>query len=261
MNESIHAFTMQLGYGKQAFSIEEYSERRKALWQEVKALMPAFDKLPNSQLVDRIGIQNDKHVLHFCLEFTGQLSLPSGRNKPEALKTILEHDLSLLRESAKNQQRTIFLEAQHREQFGTAHARSKSTKSDIALRALMKRHRGESLSLDFSDGLMNFHFPDHPAFRCDGEVRVISARIEKICPISANLASITYMNRDEAEIKILGKAKRRIALLPPEPNRSQIGMRCAETMFKQERISFRVRTALDYLTDRISHYEIDNINC
>ena len=74
MHESIHAFTLPFGHGDQTFSTDEDLERRKAVRREIKAMMPMADKLPNSRLVDRIGVVNNKHVLHFWLEFTGQLT-------------------------------------------------------------------------------------------------------------------------------------------------------------------------------------------
>lgn len=168
----------------------------------------------------------------------------------------MERDLLALRESAKAQQRTIFLAAQHSGQFESILVSNKATKSDIALRALMKRYQGASLSLDFADGPMIFRFPEHPAFRCDGETRVITARIKKISPISVHLEAIKYDDGDHDEIKRLGKVKQRIALLPPDPERKLLGMQCAQAMFDHRKIKLRVKTALDYLTERISHYEI-----
>lgn len=109
--DTIHAFSIPFGPRDATYSPEEMIERRNILCREVRTLMPVANRLPNSRLIERIGIKDGRHELYFDLEYTGQLCLPYGNSQNKSAKALLELDLQLLKRSVDEQQRMFFREA------------------------------------------------------------------------------------------------------------------------------------------------------
>jgi len=259
MRERIPAFSLPFGAANASYTREEEFERRDTLWREVRALMPAVDQLSSSYLVDRIGIKDGRHELYFDLEFTGQLPFPDGRARTESVGSLLERDLETLHRSIAAQQKEIFLEA-HRNTAGwPARAGHRTTDRDIARWALMRRYRGQCLSIEFADGPQNIQFPEFPTFICDGETRLISAHVERVEAIAVRLYGIRYEGNADPSAARLGSRRQRFAILPAGSKCLPAGLFCAHAVLTHTRIRLHVKTALDFLTERISHFEIEEV--
>lgn len=260
MPEKLSAFYLPFAPASATFSTEEELERRKLVWREVRGLMPVVDSLPNSRLVDRIGWRGHETVLYFDLEYSGQMPLTLTRGGIGSPLQLLQHDLDLLRQSAAAQQNAAFLDASAPEESGlSGRGRRTGNPATSRLHNLMKLHEGQTLVLPFANGPMVFAFPGYPDFRYDGVTRTISANVVQARPYQVQLRGIRYDGEDDPAAKTLGKERKRFALLPMGPDRRMAGMLSATAQYHELRLVVRVRTALHFLEERISHYEIVEI--
>lgn len=254
----ITAFSLPFGPADATYSREEEQYRRDMLCREVRALMPAANRLPSSRLVDRLGIRDGQSRLDFDLEFTGQLNLPFSAGQVESVARLLERDIETLRRSAGDQQKAIFLEACPQPDASGERSSRRATRQDIARWALMRRHRGETLLINFANGPLVFRFPEYPAFRCDGKSRLISAIVDRVEPLSVRLRGFRY--EDQLDPSTSERTNQQhSALIPAGPSGFEIGMDCAAAALRRTRIRLRVITALDFLTGRVSHFEIEAV--
>lgn len=260
MHEGLVAFYLPFGSPSASFSADEYLERRELIWREVRTLMPVIDRLPHSQLVDRIGLRDQKLVLNFVLVPVRQTSLAFDRHDAESAFMPLYRDLELLRQSAADQQKAIFFENSETIATGSSGIRSRVGKHPFrALHKLIKMHAGETLVLPFDNGPLSITFPAYPDFRYDGVTRMISAFVIQTRPFFVQLSGIRKLGEPDPAFRTLGKAKKRFALLPMGEERHRAGILCATAEFTDVRIVARVRTAMHFHEDVISHFEIVDI--
>ncbi len=256
--DTIHAFSLPFGPRGATYSPDEMIERRNVLCREVRALMPVAGRLPNSRLVDRIGIKDGRHELFFDLEYTGQLSLTYSNSQNRSARALLEHDLQLLKRSVDEQQRMIFREAHDRSTGENHHLRGPS-RADLSRWALMRQYQGQTLPIAFADGPMTIQFPETLPFECDGIERQINGYVVQIDALQIRLKGIGYEGKPEPAAITLGKARARFAFLPIGSEWRQAGLLCSRALFISRRIAVLVKTAIDPLNGRISHYEIGKV--
>lgn len=260
MHEELIAFYMPFGSPSASFSADEYLERRELIWREVRTLIPVVDHLPNSQLVDRIGLRDQKLVLNFVLVPARQTSLPLDRHGAESALMLLHRDLELLREFAAAQQKAIYFENSETIATGSSGIRRRVGSQPFrAIHKLIKMHAGETLVLPFDNGPLSITFPAYPNFRYDGVTRMISAFVIQTRPFLVQLSGIRNLGEPDPAFRTLGKAKKRFALLPMGEERQRAGILCATAEFTDVRVVAMVRTAMHFHEDVISHFEIVDI--
>lgn len=257
MHDELVAFYLPFGPPSASFSAEEDLKRRDDIWREVRALMPVVDRLPNSRLVDRIGLRDQKLVLNFVLEPSRQTSLDFNRGGAEPITILLQRDLELLRQSAATQQKAIFLDTSASIESGFAG--SKFLRRNRRLHKVMQRYAGQTLVLPFDNGPLGLTFPAYPDYRYDGITRTISAFVAQTKPFIVELRDIRYVGDADPASHTLGKARKRPAVLPFLEERREVGMLCATAQYADLRLLVTVRTALNYHDGRISHFEIVEI--
>jgi hypothetical protein len=254
MAERLAALRLKFAVPGAFFSPEEEMSRRDAIRREVARAVPGVAQLRSSRLVDRIGLHEGELMIQFDLEYSGQqsLNLESGRlDSPSAL---LQRDLEVMQRSVKELECEMFLDA-----LGAGIEAGNSTRSERGRRAsgrnaLMRKYQGKSLKLEFADGDMVVEFPRFPLYRCDGVDRHICVTVEYVAPHALRVSRIRYLGCDDPAENSPGRS--RYALLPAGELGKQIGVKCAEAMFAGQRVELIVRTAADYLSGRISHYEV-----
>lgn len=256
MGERISAFFLDFASADARFSTDEERVRRELVWKEVRGLMPIVDSLPNSRLVDRIGIRDGKLAMYFDLEYVGQRGISFDAHGYESALSLLFRDLEMLRESATMQKCAVFIDAAKPSASGLLSGRRHRSKADRMLHALMKKYEGQSLVLPFSGNPLHLHFPEYPELRYDGMVRTIRACVIQIRPARVQLSRIRYEGEVDPAAVTLGKTRQRYALLPQSMGRRELGVLLAAACFLGMEATLMVRTALDFLSGRISHYEI-----
>lgn len=257
MHDELVAFYLPFGPPSASFSAEEDLKRRDDIWHEVRALMPVVDHLPNSRVVDRIGLRDQKFVLNFVLEPSRQISLDFNRGGAETISILLQRDLELLRQSAAAQQKAIFLDASA--SIPSGFAGSKARRGNQRLHKVMQQYAGQTLVLPFDNGPLALTFPAYPDYRFDGMERTISAFVAQTKPFIVELRGIRYVGDADPASHTLGKTRKRPAVLPFVEERREVGILCAAAQFADVRLLVTVRTALKYHGGSISHFEIVEI--
>ena len=260
MVDRIHAFRLLFGVAGATFTDEEYVERRDALRREASALIPAVGRLTSSRLVDRLGTNDERLALYFDLELTGQESFAYASGGAELPADVLLRDLASLRQSVVDLQKAIVVNANPHIASGVGRAAGSSYRRDTERQTLMRQYQGQALTLQFADGPMVLEFPKVPLYRFDGQVRTIGAYVSKLLPPGEiQLAGIRYEGQAEPAAISLGKKRLRYALLPPGERGKYMGLLCSAAAHSGRRVILNVKTALDFLSDRISHFEVERI--
>jgi hypothetical protein len=261
MTERLPAFHLQFAAAGATFTEAEERARREALYREARRLIPGVEQLKSSRLIDRIGIDDGRLTLYFDLEHTGQTTLLFERGISENPSQALQRDLRILRDSVTERQKEIFMEvlpANAGDGARTEPTVAKRRKGGTLL-ALLRKHQGDSLSLQFSSGPVTLTFPAVPPFRLGDGMRRITGRIVHVAGAEVKLQGIRYVGDPDPAAATLGKKRQRFALLPAGGVGQHIGLLCAVAAVAGVRVELTVKTALDYLDDRISHYEIERL--